>query len=98
MHYFIVTYDVCDEKRIKKVFKLCKNFGRPIQYSVFICRLSEENYEIFKSRLISIINEKEDQVMFIRLRETSEGNIAKNAFSIIGKQISAEIPNCWVIT
>lgn len=98
MHYFIVSYDVCDEKRLKKVFKLCKNFGRPIQYSVFICRLTEENLEIFKSRLLSIIKKDQDQILFIRLKETSDGKVAKNAFSILGKQISPEVPNCWIIT
>ena len=98
MHYYMVSYDICDEKRVKKVFKLLKNFGRPIQYSGFCCRLSDENLEIIKSRLISLIDSKVDQVIFIRLRETTEGKVAKNAFSIMGKPVSPEVPDCWVFT
>jgi CRISPR-associated endonuclease Cas2 len=32
---FIVTYDICDPKRLRKVFKLCKGYGIHLQYSVF---------------------------------------------------------------
>ena len=57
-----------------------------------------KNLEILKSRLISLIDSKVDQVIFIRLRETTEGKVAKNAFSIMGKPVSPEVPDCWVFT
>ena len=37
---YIVSYDIADEKRMKKVFKAMRDFGDHLQYSVFECHIS----------------------------------------------------------
>ena len=37
---FLVCYDIADDKRLRKVFKTCCNFGDHLQFSVFECDLS----------------------------------------------------------
>ena len=37
---YLVCYDITDDKRLRRVFKTCKNFGEHLQYSVFECDLS----------------------------------------------------------
>jgi CRISPR associated protein Cas2 len=32
---YLVCYDICHEKRLRKVFKTCRNYRDPLQYSVF---------------------------------------------------------------
>ena len=37
---YLVSYDIADDKRLKQVFKVCKNYGNHLQYSVFECDLN----------------------------------------------------------
>ena len=99
MHYYLICYDIANEKRLKKVFKLCKNFGIAIQYSVFLCHITDENLEILKSRLIPLINNQDDQVLFVKIKETENHSIAKNTISSMGRPLKAsETPNCWIFS
>jgi CRISPR-associated protein Cas2 len=67
MDTYLVAYDICDAKRLRKVAHTCEDFGFRRQYSVFICRLSALDLVRLKSRLYDIINLQEDQVLFIPL-------------------------------
>lgn len=95
-HYYLVSYDISDEKRVRKVYKLCKNYGRPIQYSVFICHLNEENLKILKDRLKPLINMEQDQVLFAKLEGNSSGGIAKGILTSMGRNMKADPPECWI--
>ena len=37
---YLVCYDIADDKRLRKVFKTCGNFGDHLQFSVFECDLN----------------------------------------------------------
>jgi CRISPR-associated protein Cas2 len=65
MDTYLVAYDICDPKRLRKVARTCEDFGFRRQYSVFLCRLSATDLVRLKSRLYDIINLHEDQVLFI---------------------------------
>jgi CRISPR-associated protein Cas2 len=64
---FIVTYDIRDPKRLRRVFKLCKGYGIHLQYSVFECDLAESERAAMEADLADILNLREDQVLFIDL-------------------------------
>jgi CRISPR-associated protein Cas2 len=64
---YLVCYDICEEKRLRKVFKTCRNYGDHLQYSVFECDLSEAERLSLESELNKIINYSEDQVLFVGL-------------------------------
>lgn len=66
-HTYIVTYDICDDKRLRKVFKVCRDFGDHLQYSVFECDLNPAEKVMLQGMLEGIINHTEDQVLFIDL-------------------------------
>ena len=38
MDTYLVAYDICDPKRLRKVAHTCEDFGFRRQYSVFLCR------------------------------------------------------------
>jgi CRISPR-associated protein Cas2 len=67
METYLVAYDICDPKRLRKVAHTCEDFGFRRQYSVFLCRLSAHDLVRLKSKLYDIINLDEDQVLFIPL-------------------------------
>ncbi len=36
---YLVSYDICDPKRLRRVAKILEGFGTRLQYSVFECPL-----------------------------------------------------------
>ena len=67
LHVYLVTYDIRDDKRLKRVFKKMRGFGQHLQYSVFRCQLSEANKVRMKAALAEIINHRSDQVLIFDL-------------------------------
>jgi CRISPR-associated protein Cas2 len=67
MDTYLVAYDICGPKRLRKVARTCEDFGFRRQYSVFLCRLIPKDLVRLKARLYDIINLLEDQVLFIPL-------------------------------
>ncbi len=64
---YLVTYDIRDDKRLRKVFKTMRNWGDHLQYSVFECQLNKVDLLKLKDELKQIINVAHDQVLFVDL-------------------------------
>lgn len=65
-NYVFVFYDV-NEKRVHKVFKVCKKYLSHYQNSVFRGEMSPSKLIRFKNDLKPIINETEDFLCIIKL-------------------------------
>lgn len=64
---YIVSYDISDPKRLRRVHRAMKGYGDPLQYSVFRCDLSASQRILLIETLSRIIHHREDQVMLINL-------------------------------
>ncbi len=64
---YLVCYDIADDKRLRRAFKTCRNYGDHLQYSVFECDLSPAEKIELECALGQIINHAEDQVLFVTL-------------------------------
>jgi CRISPR-associated protein Cas2 len=64
---YLVCYDISDDKRLKKVFKLMRGFGDHLQYSVFECQFTPADLVRCRESLRPIIKHTEDQVLFVNL-------------------------------
>jgi CRISPR-associated protein Cas2 len=62
--WYLISYDVRDEKRLLLTAKLLKGYGSRIQFSVFRCRLSKRQVERLKWDLTKIMA-KEDDLLII---------------------------------
>ena len=65
-----VCYDITDDKRLRRVFKSCKNYGDHLQYSVFECDLNPAEKVALECDLAEVINHDEDQVLFVAIGPT----------------------------
>ncbi len=92
---YFVTYDICNPKRLRKVFKLCKGYGVHLQLSVFECDLNNREKLEFEERLKSVINGSEDQVLFIGLGP-SHARGERTVTSLGLNYSKADIP-CFVV-
>lgn len=92
---YIVTYDVCDPKRLRKTFKACKAYGTHLQLSVFECDLSESDFVKLRDELNEIINNAEDQVLFVELGPTATRG--QRVIESIGLPYSKMDAACYVV-
>ena len=65
-NYAFLFYDV-GEKRVQKVFKICKKYLSHFQYSVFRGELTPSNLIVMKEELEKVIIEEEDFICIIKL-------------------------------
>ncbi|MDR0967042.1 MAG: CRISPR-associated endonuclease Cas2 [Myxococcales bacterium] len=64
---YLVTYDVCDPKRLRQTFRIMRRYGDHLQLSVFRCILGDREKIRMISNLKEVLNSKEDQVLIVEL-------------------------------
>lgn len=64
---YLVSYDICDSKRLRRVAKVLEGFGTRLQYSVFECPLDGMRLAQLKAALAPEMNYDQDQVLFVSL-------------------------------
>jgi len=76
----VITYDVetssdGGQKRLRRVAKVCENYGQRVQNSVFECSLDSAQLVLVKGKLLKEIDTKKDSLRFYRLGKNWEGKI-----------------------
>lgn len=66
-NYAFVFYDV-NEKRVQKVFKVCKKYLSHFQYSVFRGEITPSQLINLRTDLKKVLNEDEDFVCILKLK------------------------------
>lgn len=66
-HLYIVTYDIRDPNRWRKLFRTMHGYGDWLQLSVFQCRLGKVRRLKLEAAIQEIVNSKEDNVLIIDL-------------------------------
>lgn len=92
---FVVCYDICDQKRLRKVFKTMKDWGDHIQYSVFECRLTKQEKMQLQMQLKDTLHHDEDQVLFINLGPAK--NRGSRAIESLGRPYSKLDSPCLIV-
>lgn len=92
---YLVTYDICDDKRLAKVHKTMRGFGDHLQYSVFECQFTQADLARCRHLLSEIIHHKEDQVLFVDLGPV-EGR-GDRVISALGKPYTPIDSPCLIV-
>ena len=92
---YLVTYDICDAKRLRKVFKTMRNWGDHLQYSVFECQLSAEDLVRLKASLNEIVHHGTDQVLLVNLGPAS--GRGERVIEAIGKPYTSIDSPCMIV-
>lgn len=76
----LVTYDVSTEtragrRRLRRVAKVCQDYGQRVQKSVFECKVDKATYELLEKQLLDEIDQDEDNLRLYRLNEPLEEHI-----------------------
>ena len=71
--FYLVCYDVGDDKRLRKVHKAMLGYGDPLQYSVFACMLSQREKAVMLAHLAEMLHMREDRLLVVDLGPVGEG-------------------------
>ena len=88
--FVLVSYDVKTSdpdggRRLRRVAKVCTNFGQRVQYSVFECLVDPAQWAMMRQKLIEEIDDKSDSLRFYFL-----GSNWKNRVEHIGAKKSLD--------
>jgi CRISPR-associated protein Cas2 len=64
---YIVTYDISDQRRWRRIFNVMKGYGVWLQLSVFQCRLSRQQHAELIATIDGIIHHHDDHVILLDL-------------------------------
>lgn len=62
--YDVSTMDTAGARRLRRVSKICKNYGQRVQYSVFECLVEPAQWTQMRQQLIDIIDSDQDSLRF----------------------------------
>jgi len=74
---YILAYDVSTEtrsgrKRLRKMAKICENYGQRVQKSVFEFQIEEKQFLRLRKEVLKLINEDKDAVRIYKIVEPQE--------------------------
>ena len=62
--YDVKTSDPGGAKRLRRVAKVCKNYGQRVQYSVFECIVDPAQWTVMRQKLIDEVDQSVDSLRF----------------------------------
>ncbi len=76
----LITYDINvtsdnGKNRLRKVAKICTNYGQRVQNSVFECKVNEAEFLIIKKQLTDVIDRNMDSLRFYRLGDNYDKKV-----------------------
>jgi len=83
---YLISYDISDDKRRRKVFEFLLGQGDHVQYSVFIAQLDLRELAEMRTILGDFIHHKEDQVILLDMGPAS--NALEKSLEVVGKPLA----------
>jgi len=90
--HLVISYDVVDDQKRKKLADILKDYGRRVQYSVFECDLENRYIKQMIREASAYIDEREDSLRIYRLCHECLRKI-----EVLGNQNRFETPKPVVI-
>ena len=93
----LVTYDIQmvdsgGTRRLRRVARICQNYGVRVQNSVFECIMDNAKTKVVKAKLLEIIDMDKDSLRFYYL-----GNAYKNKVEHYGTRTSIDLEGTLII-
>jgi CRISPR-associated protein Cas2 len=91
---YLICYDIVAPKRLAKIAKTLLGYGQRVQYSVFECDLSEQQYSTLQRKLAKLMNVQEGD----SLRTYRLCNPCAKSVAVIGRGPPPETtPDLFVV-
>lgn len=95
--FVLVSYDVNvksdgGKRRLRRISKICKNYGQRVQFSIFECIVDPTQWTELRKKLIDEINPKKDSLRFYFL-----GSKWKNRIEHIGTKETIDLEGPLIV-
>ena len=90
--FYVVSYDIPDDKRRLRAAKVLLEFGIRVQYSVFECLLQEDQRQDLADRLASVIELTDDRIRIYPLCANCKQEVA-----LLGEGKLTEDPEVYIV-
>ena len=90
--FYVVSYDIVADDRRNRVHAALKDYGTPVQYSVFECEVDPKRLVALQARLARLIDPKEDNVRYYRLCKDC---LAQT--TVVGEGSLTKDPDHWLV-
>jgi CRISPR-associated protein Cas2 len=77
----VIAYDISNDPRRTRLFKMLKRYGTPVQESVFECHLTPNQFVQMRQEIELLIDPSVDQVRYYELCNTCERRIKATSAS-----------------
>ena len=74
--FYVISYDIPNDRRRSQLAKVLKGFGTRVQYSVFEAHLNRRQYEELKCAVDRVIDSSADSVRYYVLCGACAGRIS----------------------
>ncbi|MEC0370661.1 CRISPR-associated endonuclease Cas2 [Paenibacillus chibensis] len=93
----LITYDVSTmssegQRRLRKVSKICQDYGQRVQHSVFECIVDATQFTVLKMKLMDVIDPEEDSLRIYQM-----GNNYKNKVEHVGIKQSLDLEGPLIV-
>ncbi|MCY4626662.1 MAG: CRISPR-associated endonuclease Cas2 [Acidobacteria bacterium] len=65
--YDVATQDSAGRRRLRRIARLCQNYGQRVQYSVFECQVDPAQWAVLRAELLDEMDADQDSLRFYRL-------------------------------
>ncbi|MCY2946353.1 MAG: CRISPR-associated endonuclease Cas2 [Planctomycetota bacterium] len=84
---YLIAYDIVEPKRWRKVYRILRGVGDPIQYSLFHAELSKMERVLLLEKLLPWINEAHDRLMLVNLGVAQDGFLDEKRIEWYGSEL-----------
>ena len=67
LQFVLIVYDISNDRRRTKLHNLLLDYGTPVQYSAFECRLDARDLEKLKKSIKRIVRPRKDNLRYYYL-------------------------------
>ena len=85
IQFVLIVYDISNDKRRTKLHDLLLDYGTPVQYSAFECRLTQKDLAKMKIAIKRIIRPRKDNLRYYYLCANCVDRIESSRTSEINK-------------
>jgi CRISPR-associated protein Cas2 len=92
---YLVAYDIRHPRRLRRVHRVAKDHGEPLQYSIFVCDLTAVELIALKRALLAEIKTTEDSIGIFDLGAPATRGVQCIEFLGARRELPNDDPAIW---
>jgi CRISPR-associated protein Cas2 len=90
---WVVCYNITDIKRLRRVERICSDFGYRAQDSVFACSISAKQLDTLQKRLLRVMSIADDTVRYYPLCKRDQNSMVSHGHDLLG----SDAVQSWIV-